>query len=253
MRLPIRPLTRPSSLNGQMNGRLTPTLLHAVPALSGGVDARLLEPTARGWAAFQQAAFDAGFGLVVQYQTNAYRPYADQARIFRERYIPHSTWLPGRKRWEGKWWSKRSGVAAAAVPGTSNHGWGLAVDVSERVDGRLVSLTQPALKWMTAHAHLYGFSWELTSEPWHIRWYVGDHIPQAVLNYEAAHSYVLEGDEMKQVNDTNKGRLFTVYLVNGTTTVREHSTYIPEAGEKMPNVSYIIDEQIDKGEIKKAA
>jgi LAS superfamily LD-carboxypeptidase LdcB len=41
-----------------------------------------------------------------------------------------------------------------------------------------------------ANAHKYGFSWEIKegaqAEAWHIRYFTGDKIPQAVLDYETA-------------------------------------------------------------------
>jgi LAS superfamily LD-carboxypeptidase LdcB len=64
-----------------------------------------------------------------------------------------------------------------ATPATSNHGWGLAVDVWGANNGRL--------DWMLQNCDKYGFSWEIQSEPWHIRYVCGDKLPQAVLDYEA--------------------------------------------------------------------
>jgi zinc D-Ala-D-Ala carboxypeptidase len=46
----------------------------------------------------------------------------------------------------------------AAEPGTSAHGWGLAVDLD--VDTR-------TLRWMRAHAGQYGFVEDVAREPWH--------------------------------------------------------------------------------------
>lgn len=54
---------------------------------------------------------------------------------------------------------------AAAFPGTSNHGWGLAVDV----------LTRAAAAWIMRNGHRYGWSWDegkRVGEWWHFR-YVG--------------------------------------------------------------------------------
>lgn len=53
----------------------------------------------------------------------------------------------------------------AAVPGTSNHGWGIAVDVK----------THAAAAWILANGHRYGWSWDegqRAGEWWHYR-YVG--------------------------------------------------------------------------------
>ena len=46
-----------------------------------------------------------------------------------------------------------------AVPGTSNHGWGLAVDAD---------VTDPAtLTWLRTNAHRFGFVEAVPREPWH--------------------------------------------------------------------------------------
>jgi D-alanyl-D-alanine carboxypeptidase-like protein/putative peptidoglycan binding protein len=68
--------------------------------------------------------------------TGAWRSYETQERIFRERYVSggHSpvgdyrTW-PLYLGGDGRVWGRKAGTAAAAVPGTSNHGGGIAVDV----------------------------------------------------------------------------------------------------------------------------
>lgn len=52
----------------------------------------------------------------------------------------------------------------AAVPGTSNHGWGTAVDL--RLDKR-------ALAWMREHAFKFGYVEDVPREPWHWH-YIGD-------------------------------------------------------------------------------
>jgi hypothetical protein len=47
---------------------------------------------------------------------------------------------------------------AAAVPGTSTHGWGLSVDID--TDGG-------AVPWLRANAARYGFVEDVPGEPWH--------------------------------------------------------------------------------------
>ena len=64
--------------------------------------------------------------------TDSYRPLAVQERIFRERYrvqLLGSGKYGDVRWWKGLRWVRVTG-AAAAVPGTSNHGDGEAVDVT---------------------------------------------------------------------------------------------------------------------------
>jgi len=66
--------------------------------------------------------------------TDSLRPIEVQERIFRERYVAgNHAGKPGYtndvRTWQGQKWTRKTGTAAAAVPGTSNHGGGVAVDV----------------------------------------------------------------------------------------------------------------------------
>jgi len=47
----------------------------------------------------------------------------------------------------------------AAIPGTSNHGFGLAVDINQDNPG--------VYSWLKAHAHQYGFIRTVDTETWH--------------------------------------------------------------------------------------
>ncbi|MDR0481989.1 MAG: peptidoglycan-binding protein [Cellulomonadaceae bacterium] len=69
--------------------------------------------------------------------TGTWRSLETQERIFRERY--HQGNLTHRlgyttdvRYWKGSPWTRRQGTAPAAVPGTSNHGGGCAIDVKTR-------------------------------------------------------------------------------------------------------------------------
>ena len=68
-----------------------------------------------------------------------------------------------------RWWYRRANAAAAAVPGTSNHGWAVACDFAAGIN----SLGTRAHNWMRAHAGEYGWVWPAwaqrrpTLEPWH--------------------------------------------------------------------------------------
>ena len=60
-----------------------------------------------------------------------------------------------------------------AAPGTSNHNLGIAVDVA--------NANGVVLKWLEGNALEFGFSWEIQSEPWHLRYVAGDVTPARVV------------------------------------------------------------------------
>lgn len=195
--LPIRDVKLPACLLGQQNGRIPDTLLEPIPGLAGGPAIRLVAPAARAWRALQSAALDAGHVLKATSAYDSFRPYSVQERIFRQRYTTSP--LRGRpsRSWDGVRWYQQPGTAAAAVPGTSNHGWALAVDTGVELDGDTgtESIDQHALTWLLSHALDYGWSWELQSEPWHLRYFAGDDIPDAVLAFEHRTSHHTISDD----------------------------------------------------------
>ena len=90
-------------------------------------------------------AFTSAFGTPICI-TDSYRGYASQVRLY------------GQK------------PALAAIPGTSNHGWGLAVDLC----GGIESFGTPQYSWTSANAGRFGFlhpTWadpgRGREEPWH--------------------------------------------------------------------------------------
>ncbi len=85
--------------------------------------------------------------------TDSYRSYTEQVRVFRQR------------------------PSLAAVPGTSNHGWGLALDLGCGIQ----SSRSAQYRWMVANAGRFGWvhpAWAIHDpfEPWH--WEFG-HLPGA--------------------------------------------------------------------------
>lgn len=177
MTYPVQPIRQPAALAGQPNGKLPASILTALPGLEGSPTVTLQTLAARAFRAMAAAALVAGVVLRTSSAFTSYRPYAEQERIFRERYT--TTYLAGRpyKVWDGRRWYQRPGTAVAAVPGRSNHGLGLAIDHVT---------TQASVEWLRQHAYLYGWSWEIQSEPWHLHYFAGDAIPAAVLAYEHA-------------------------------------------------------------------
>lgn len=148
------------------NGRLPASSLATIPGTSRQIRADLV-----GAVAALRAAFQAHFGRPLTI-TDGYRPYAEQERIFRQRYttsyarsakIDHRTW-------QGMSWWRLRGYASASTPGQSNHGWGQAIDFGSGVNA---SLTSPEHRWMLANAPRFGWThpaWARRSpylEPWH--------------------------------------------------------------------------------------
>ena len=159
MKLPIKPVTLPKDLHNQENGKLDPSLLTPI---EGG---QMHHLAAKHWEALVYAAKKAGLILKPTSALDTYRPYSAQLTTFFKRY-DNTKRNTRMEVFQGKKWWLKPGVAGAAVPGTSNHGWGLAVDIAN-VNGK-------TLEWLLQHADDYGFSWEDQSEAWHIRYYKGD-------------------------------------------------------------------------------
>jgi hypothetical protein len=108
--------------------------------------------------------------------TNSWRSYATQVQFFTTRYRPVGTpnvaWnpnYPNPKKWNGINYRLLKGQSPAAVPGTSNHGAGVAVDVQN-----WTTFNNPARLAFLKVAASYG--WYDTEgrgagEPWHITYY----------------------------------------------------------------------------------
>jgi D-alanyl-D-alanine carboxypeptidase len=127
------PISVPESLRQYGNGRLPLDAL--TPIGQGGH--RLYAPAAAKWQELVAAAAADGVSMSV---TDSYRSFDDQVDLARRKGL-----------------YKDGGLAA--VPGTSNHGWGMAVDAD---------VTDPAaLAWMRANAPRFGFVEAVPREPWH--------------------------------------------------------------------------------------
>lgn len=182
MTLVVLPVKPPAVLAGQSNGKLATSILVSMAGLNGGPTVRLVSTAARCWRALAGTASAAGIVLQATSVADSYRTYQQQVTTFTARYQVDPT-TNGYKWWDSdssgtpERWYKKDNVATAAVPGTSNHGWGLAVDVANASGARL--------RWLEANAVRFGWSWEtVPEEPWHIRNVTGDAIPAAVIAYE---------------------------------------------------------------------
>ena len=162
---PIAKAAIPHWVTAFANGRIPAESLIKVAPLGSGY---LIPEAAARWRSLQNAAQAAGFNLTM---TGAYRSYDEQESLFTTRYSTSDTG-ESTKVWNGQtYWLKRD-MSMAAVPGTSNHGWGAAVDTAlggYGADARPVAGDGRFMQWIFAHAAEHGWSWEVQSEPWHLR------------------------------------------------------------------------------------
>jgi zinc D-Ala-D-Ala carboxypeptidase len=132
----LRVTTTSSAIPGELaqygNGRIPAAVLE--PIGRGGH--RLWAPAARAFKAMVAAAGEDGVHIGV---TDSYRSFAAQVDVARRKGLYSEGGL-------------------AARPGTSNHGWGLALDLD--LDGK-------ALSWMRRNADRFGFIEDTPREPWH--------------------------------------------------------------------------------------
>ncbi|HHC07630.1 MAG TPA: hypothetical protein ENK55_02805 [Actinobacteria bacterium] len=122
------------------NGRLRADELVEVSGAWRGT-AKLLPPAAEAWERMRAAAAADGIDLRL---IGAYRTYESQARA-------HAAYLAGEKS------------ARVLPPGTSEHGVGLAIDVT---NGHTVGPGDPEWAWLQANARDYGW-YPIDSESWH--------------------------------------------------------------------------------------
>lgn len=141
------PDNRPTPIAGQTNGRLPASLLASVNA-----NCRAFGPAAADLVDLVIAAAQAGVNIT---PGQCYRDYDNQ--VYWRNY-----------------WCNLGQCQKAAVPGTSKHGWGKAVDVRDLEFGT------PEYEWMVNNA--WQFNWnhpgwaeqgQSAAEPWHWEW-VGD-------------------------------------------------------------------------------
>lgn len=123
------------------NGRIPSSALLGIPG-----NGRLIRSAALCYIAMSQAASKVGVSMALweSRMRRTYREYA--AQVYARQY-----------------WCNLGKCGNAAVPGTSNHGWGINVD--------LMSMTQRS--YIDRHGARYGFSkkWsDAAWEWWHITW-----------------------------------------------------------------------------------
>ena len=122
----------PTALAAYGNGRVPATALREV----GATGHRLWEPAAEQLTRLIDDARRDGVHIGI---TDSYRSYEAQVDVARRKGLYSQGGL-------------------AAVPGTSDHGWGMAVDLD---------LNPRAQAWMRSNGPAYGFHEDTPREPWH--------------------------------------------------------------------------------------
>lgn len=146
------------------NGKRTSAQLRALTSAPGQ---QLRPDAARAWDRLAYACRDR-YGWLPRL-TDSYRPYHVQEAIFRRRYRPGSGF--DTRTWNGVAWYRVTG-AAAAVPGTSNHGLGLAVDCADLAESgfygrrylQLVGMA-PEYGWTNNEGRKVNEAWHLVYNP----------------------------------------------------------------------------------------
>lgn len=166
-----------------INGRLPAEWLRSFDG-STRIDYKLFVPVSYAMEAMHLQGIVDGIWLKT---TGRNRPYAQQENLFRSRYAPSPVTTRGSKIWNGVRWYNQRG-AMAAVPGTSNHGWAIADDVSEDDTGDDIgeSINDEDLQWLKDNARSFGWALDIHSEPWHWHWYNGDALTQRTVDVLAA-------------------------------------------------------------------
>lgn len=126
----------PTELAAYGNGRIPREALSEI----GGTGHRMWTPAARQYEALSAAAARDGVTIGI---TDSYRTYESQVDLA-----------------ERKGLYKNGGLAA--VPGTSDHGWGRSLDL--RLDSN-------ALAWMRENGAAFGFREDVPRESWHWTYY----------------------------------------------------------------------------------
>ncbi|MBI5087590.1 MAG: D-alanyl-D-alanine carboxypeptidase family protein [Actinobacteria bacterium] len=123
----------PAELTAYGNGRIPADALEPI----GQGSHRLYAPAAAAWREAVAAARADGIDLQI---TDSYRSYDQQVDLVARKGLYSEGGL-------------------GATPGTSNHGWGLAVDVDVT--------DASTLTWMRTNGHRFGFVEAVPREPWH--------------------------------------------------------------------------------------
>lgn len=168
MMLPVKQIILPADLASVKPGMLDIGLLKNIEPYG-----QLHRLAADAYHALRAKAFADGIEPFKPTSAgDTYRTIEMQRKGFLARYQVEPIAGASTRTWEGKKWYLKANNAPMAAPGTSNHNLGLAVDIHTASGNRL--------DWMLQNCLAFGFSWEVQSEPWHIRYVAGDRVPAPV-------------------------------------------------------------------------
>ena len=169
----------PEGITPAQNGKVPADKLKRIHC--GG---HLYIDAARSWLAMIRAAAQDNIFLSLNTPFNAYRGIEKQIKAFQNRFvsIDNQDDFPDnaiRVEFEDKIWQLKPDEAYAAIPGTSSHGYGLAVDIA--------NIGNKAVKaWLDKNAASFGFFKEYDFEPWHFTYIKSrEGIPARVLAIES--------------------------------------------------------------------
>lgn len=172
---PVVKVKQCDHLKGVKPGELDSSLLRGIEGKG-----KLHHCAADAYEAMDAAANAEGIDLSPTSQADTYRSLETQEYGFYQRYTdkPNKKLLKQTPRiYKGKAWYLKKGMAPMAIPGFSNHNWGIAIDIANASGKRL--------EWLLKNAQRFGFSWEVQSEPWHLRYVAGNDTPDAVREWLA--------------------------------------------------------------------
>lgn len=163
------------------------------------------------------------------------RTLAEQERFFFERYYPSATGTLDPRWYKGVRYVRNPAHASAAIPGTSNHGWGLAVDVVDYGNVGQFGYPRRAATFpiLAAHGWTDAEGRGDIQEPWHL---VYDPTRDT-------HPTVQEDDDMADLTPQN--------LTDIANAVWGHT--LTHAGLSAPAVVFAVDTRIIAGQAKAAA
>ena len=174
---PYKKLVLPAEVAKVGNGNLTPQMLKKVK--TGG---RMWKPAANAFNKLYADALCAGFILR---NVGDYRPLTKQTAMFKDRYSLKNLGRNPKvtRKYQGKVWYLKPGKSPSGVPGTSNHGFGLAIDLAYDRNGALVPMGGKCFDWLCKNAPKYGFYLQGSNpkspefEAWHWQYVRGDKPP----------------------------------------------------------------------------